>query len=116
MTLRKWITFASAAAMLGGVACKDSGTKAGPEGRRGETLPRARGADAGSDMTTGTGTPATSPSSPTSPTTPTSRGLTPAAFCLPLRLPVSGRPRPSDALPVAQDRLPLRLQRRAADP
>jgi len=79
MTLRKWITFASAAAMLAGVACKDSGgggTKASPEGRRGETLPRARGADAGSDMTTGSGTSATSPSSPTSPSTPTSPGST----------------------------------------
>ena len=75
MTLRKWITFASAAAMLAGVACKDSGTKAGPEGRRGETLPRARGADAGSDMT-GSGTSATSPSSPTSPST-TSPSSTP---------------------------------------
>jgi hypothetical protein len=83
MTLRKWITFASAAAMLASVgACKDTGgggTKTtSSEGRRGETLPRARGADAGSDMTTGTGTPATSPSSPTSPTSPsTSPSSTP---------------------------------------
>ena len=82
MTLRKWITFASAAAMLAGVgACKDSGggagTRASPEGRRGDTLPRARSADAGSDMTTGSGTSATSPSSPTSPTTPTSPSSTP---------------------------------------
>ena len=79
MTFRKWITFASAAAMLAGVgACKDSGTgapKTGPEGRRSDTLPRARGADAGSDMTTGSGTSATSPSSPTSPST-TSPGTT----------------------------------------
>jgi len=82
MMLRKWITFASAAAMLASVgACKDTGgggTKTtSPEGRRGETLPRARGADAGSDMTTGTGTPATSPGAPTSPTTPTSPSSTP---------------------------------------
>jgi hypothetical protein len=84
MTLRKWITFASAAAMLAGVgACKDSGggssagTKTSPEGRRGDTLPRARGADAGSDMTTGSGTSATSPSSPTSPSTTTSPSSTP---------------------------------------
>jgi hypothetical protein len=83
MTLRKWITFASAAAMIAGVgACKDTGggsatgTKATPEGRRGETLPRAR--DAGTDMSTGTGS-TTSPSSPTTPsstpsTTPGSTG------------------------------------------
>jgi len=79
MTLRKWITLASAAAMLAGVgACKDSGggagTRASPEGRRSDTLPRARGADAGSDMTTGS---ATSPSSPTSPSTTTSPSSTP---------------------------------------
>jgi hypothetical protein len=74
MTLRKWITFASAAAVLAGVgACKDSGggssvgTRTSPEGRRSDTVPRAR--DAGSDMTTGSGTSATSPSSPTSPST-----------------------------------------------
>jgi hypothetical protein len=89
MTLRKWMTFASAAAMLAGVgACKDSGggsstgTRTGSEaaGRRGDTMPRAR-ADAGSDTSTGTTTttpssPATpgSPTSPSSPTTPSSSG------------------------------------------
>jgi hypothetical protein len=79
MTLRRWITFASAAAMIAGVsACKDSGggssvggrTSAGAspgsndstQGRRPDTLPRARGADAGSDMTTGSSNTTTTPS------------------------------------------------------
>lgn len=77
---RKLIAFASAAALIVGIgACKPSGggsdvgnrTTSGqspgssPQGRRGDTLPRARGADAGSDMSTGTSsTPATSPSGP----------------------------------------------------
>ncbi|HET9752478.1 MAG TPA: hypothetical protein VFP52_05935 [Myxococcales bacterium] len=65
MKLNKWITFASAAAMLAGVgACKDNtGGRAGapgststssgstsPEGRRGASLPRSTGMDAGSDV------------------------------------------------------------------
>lgn len=81
---RKLIAFASAAALIVGVgACKPSGSGsdvgnrtssgqspgASPQGRRGDTLPRARGADAGSDMSTGTSsTPATSPSAPAGPT------------------------------------------------
>ena len=83
MTLGKWITFASAAAMLASVgACKDTGggssaTKTSPEGRRSDTLPRAR--DAGSDMTTGSGTSAT----PTSPTTPPSPSTTPPSSTTP---------------------------------
>ena len=82
MTLRKWIAFGSAAAMLAGVgACKDTGggSSAGtsPAGRRSDTLPRARGADAGSDMSTSPGT--TSPSSTTAPTSPTSPTTTPSS-------------------------------------
>lgn len=60
MKLNKWITFASAAAMLAGVgACKDNtGGRAGsttttatsPEGRRGAPLPRSTGMDAGADV------------------------------------------------------------------
>ena len=76
MTIRRWITLASAAAMIAGVgACKDNtggssvGTKTGSEaqGRRGETLPRAR-ADAGADMSGGAAgsTTTTSPSQDTS--------------------------------------------------
>ncbi|MGE5047986.1 MAG: hypothetical protein ACM3PC_05425 [Deltaproteobacteria bacterium] len=69
MKLNKWITFASAAAMLAGVgACKDNtGGRAGapgststssstsPEGRRGATLPRSTGMDAGADVNTRSG-------------------------------------------------------------
>jgi hypothetical protein len=65
MKLNKWITFASAAAMLAGVgACKDNtGGRAGapgssttsPEGRRGATLPRSSGMDAGADVNTRSG-------------------------------------------------------------
>ncbi len=76
MTIRRWITLASAAAMIAGVgACKDNtggssvGTKTGSEaqGRRGETLPRAR-ADAGADMSGSAAgsTTTTSPSQDTS--------------------------------------------------
>jgi len=81
MTIRRWVTFAAAAAMLAGVsACKDSGGGSGvgnrtssgaspgstdsTQGRRPEALPRARGADAGSDMATGSSS-TTSPSSNT---------------------------------------------------
>lgn len=67
MKLNKWITFASAAAMLAGVgACKDNtGGRAGsattssgttsPEGRRGANLPRSTGMDAGADVNTRSG-------------------------------------------------------------
>jgi len=76
MTIRRWITFASAAAMIAGIgACKDNtggsaaGTKTGTEaqGRRGDTLPRAR-ADAGADMSGSAAgsTTTTSPSQDTS--------------------------------------------------
>jgi hypothetical protein len=77
MTLRKWITFGSAAAVMALSACSDrggssTGTKTSPgaspgdnsatsQGRRGETPPRARGADAGTDL----GTSATPPSDTT---------------------------------------------------
>ena len=81
MTIRRWITFASAAAMIAGIgACKDNtggssaGTKTGSEaqGRRGETLPRAR--DAGADMSGSAAgsTTTTSPSQDTSGTAGTS--------------------------------------------
>jgi len=63
MTLRKWITFASAAALIAGAsACTENrGTSADKapadntaQGRRGDTLPRAR--DAGvADTATGSG-------------------------------------------------------------
>ncbi|HEY4769705.1 MAG TPA: hypothetical protein VIH51_03745, partial [Myxococcales bacterium] len=64
MTLRKWITFASAAALIAGAsACTENrgtSTSSGQtpadntaQGRRGDTLPRAR--DAGVTDTTGTG-------------------------------------------------------------
>ena len=77
MTIRRWITFASAAAMIAGIgACKDNtggssaGTKTGSEaqGRRSDTLPRARGADAGADMSSGSaaGSTTTTPSQDTS--------------------------------------------------
>ena len=74
MTIRRWITLASAAAMIAGVgACKDNtggssaGTKTGSEaqGRRGETLPRAR-ADAGADMS-GSAAGSTTTTSPSGP-------------------------------------------------
>jgi hypothetical protein len=74
MTIRRWITLASAAAMIAGVgACKDNtggsavGTKTGSEaqGRRGDTLPRAR-ADAGADLSgSAAGSTTTSPSQDT---------------------------------------------------
>jgi hypothetical protein len=74
MTTRRWIAFASAAAMIAGVgACKDNtgGSAAGtrpsaePQGRRSDTLPRAR--DAGADMsgTSGSAAGSTSPSQDT---------------------------------------------------
>jgi hypothetical protein len=75
MTIRRWITLASAAAMIAGVgACKDNtgGSSAGtrtssePQGRRSDTLPRAR--DAGADMSgtsSGSATGSTSPSQDT---------------------------------------------------
>jgi len=77
MTIRRWITLASAAAMIAGVgACKDNtggssaGTKTSSEaqGRRSDTLPRARGADAGADMSGSAAgsTTTTSPSQDTS--------------------------------------------------
>ena len=65
MTLRKWITFASAAALIAGAsACTENrgtSTSSGQtpadntaQGRRGDTLPRAR--DAGvADTATGSG-------------------------------------------------------------
>ena len=89
MTLRKWITFASAAALIAGAsACSEkSGTSpAGQapadntaQGRRGDTLPRAR--DAGvADTATGAGsatgsttTPSDSTSSGTSSTSDTKK-------------------------------------------
>jgi len=67
MTLRKWFTFASAAALIAGAsACTENrGTSTSPgqspadntaQGRRSDTLPRARGADAGvTDTATGSG-------------------------------------------------------------
>jgi len=65
MTLRKWITFASAAALIAGAACTENrgtSTSSGQtpadntaQGRRGDNLPRAR--DAGvADTATGSGT------------------------------------------------------------
>jgi len=78
MTLRKWIAFASAAALIAGAsACTDNrGTSTSPgaspadntaQGRRGDTLPRAR--DAGvADTATGSGSaPGISGSSSTTP-------------------------------------------------
>ncbi len=67
MTIRRWLTVASAAGLLAGVgACKDNtgaprgsdsttpgSTSSRPEGRSGPTLPRAR-ADAGMDSSSGT--------------------------------------------------------------
>ncbi|HWT86298.1 MAG TPA: hypothetical protein VN177_11030 [Myxococcales bacterium] len=81
MTLRKWITFASAAALIAGAsACTEksgTSTSAGQtpadntaQGRRGDTLPRAR--DAGvADTATGSA-PATG--STTTPSDSTSSG------------------------------------------
>jgi hypothetical protein len=80
MTLRKWITFASAAALIAGAsACTENrGTSTSPgaspadntaQGRRGDTLPRAR--DAGvSDTATGSGSGVSGSSSGSSSTTP----------------------------------------------
>jgi len=77
MTLRKWLTFASAAALIAGAsACTDNrGTSTSPgaspadntaQGRRGDNLPRAR--DAGvADTATGSGTTGISGSSSTAP-------------------------------------------------
>jgi hypothetical protein len=74
MTMRRWITLASAAAMIAGVgACKDNtgGSSAGtrtssePQGRSGATLPRAR-ADAGADMSSSGSAAPASPSKDTS--------------------------------------------------
>src|SRR4051794_39121099 len=81
---RTLIALASAAALIVGAgACKNSGggsdtgsrTSSGqspgatdstsPQGRRGDTLPRARGADAGSDMTTGSSNTTSTPSGST---------------------------------------------------
>ena len=75
---RKLIAFASAAALIAGVgACKDAGdagnrtsttqspSGTSPQGRRADTPPRTRGADAGSDVsTTPSATPPASPSGP----------------------------------------------------
>jgi len=83
MTIRRWITLASAAAMIAGVgACKDNtggssaGTKTGSEaqGRRGETLPRAR-ADAGADMS-GSAAGSTTTTSPSQDTSGSAGGTT----------------------------------------
>lgn len=75
MTTRKWLTFASAAALLAGAgACTDNtgksrttgatpgstSTTSSPEGRRGENLPRAR--DAGTEVGTSPGGGMASPS------------------------------------------------------
>jgi|SRR5690242_17857542 hypothetical protein len=88
MKLNKWITFASAAAMLAGVgACKDNtGGRAGstttssgstsPEGRRGANLPRSTGMDAGADVNTRSGAPIGGPASGSSSDTSTSPGST----------------------------------------
>ena len=90
MTLRKWITFASAAALIAGAsACTEksgTSTSAGQtpadntaQGRRGDTLPRAR--DAGAADTTGSGSAtgvsgSTSGSSSTTPSDSSSSGST----------------------------------------
>ena len=88
MTLRKWFTFASAAALIAGAsACTENrgtSTSQSPadntaQGRRSDTLPRARGADAGAtDTATGAGSPAgVSGSSSTTPSdTSSSSGST----------------------------------------
>jgi len=87
MTIRRWITLASAAAMIAGVgACKDNtggstaGTKTGSEaqGRRSDTLPRARGADAGADMsgTSGSAAGSTTTTSPSQDTSGSASGST----------------------------------------
>jgi len=75
MTLRKWIAFASAAALIAGIgACNDNkggssaGTRTGatdPQGRRADTPSRLR-SDAGISDTTTT-PPSASPTSPASP-------------------------------------------------
>jgi hypothetical protein len=83
MTLRKWITFASAAALIAGAACTENrgtSTSSGQtpadntaQGRRGDTLPRAR--DAGVADTTGTGAgTGVSGSTSTTPSDSTSSG------------------------------------------
>ena len=90
MTLRKWITFASAAALIAGAsACTENrGTSTGQapadntaQGRRGDTLPRAR--DAGAADTTGSGSTgvsgSTSGSSSTTPSDSSSSGSTSGA-------------------------------------
>ena len=88
MTLRKWITFASAAALIAGAsACTENrGTSTGQapadntaQGRRGDSLPRAR--DAGAADTTGSGSAtgvsgSTSGSSSTTPSDSSSSGST----------------------------------------
>ncbi len=105
MTIRKWLTFASAAALLAGVgACKDNtgsrgtgstpgATSTSPEGRRGDTLSRAR--DGGTSMETspsgGMASPGTSQTTsgassgsnadqnaPATGTTPGAKGQTPS--------------------------------------
>ena len=85
MTLRKWITFASAAALIAGVsACTENrgtSTSSGQtpadntaQGRRGDNLPRAR--DAGvADTATGSGSSTgVSGSSSTTPSDSSSSG------------------------------------------
>jgi hypothetical protein len=67
MTLRRWITFGSAAALIAAAsACSDSGRNAtSPEGRAGSTTSRARTADAGSPEVRSPGATTPTPSSPT---------------------------------------------------
>ena len=83
MTLRKWFTFASAAALIAGAsACTENrgtSTSQSPadntaQGRRSDTLPRARGADAGATDTATGAAPAAG--STTTPSDSTSSGGT----------------------------------------
>jgi hypothetical protein len=90
MTMRRWITFASAAALLAGAsACNDNkgGSSAGtrtspsatdPQGRRADQPSRLR-SDAGTadTATPGSSTSATSPSSP-SPSSPSDTSSSPS--------------------------------------
>ena len=72
MTVRNWLTMASAAALLAGSACKNTDSRApgAPEGRRGNTLPRSRGTDARTtDGTSGKPGTSTGAGSPTGETT-----------------------------------------------
>jgi len=88
MTLRKWFTFASAAALIAGAsACTENrGTSTSPgqspadntaQGRRSDALPRARGADAGVTATgSGSSTGVSGSSSTTPSDTSSSSGST----------------------------------------